>query len=357
MSEELNALFSEAIANRIFPGASIWLSRGEEICAHAAFGTTAYDAEYSAPVTTDTIYDIASITKLFTATAFLMAARENKIAVETTLAHFLPDFEVQDKREIRLRDLMQHNSGIEIAIQDLVSVSPGEWVSRIAQAPLHAAPQAQVLYSCTNYFLLARVFEIFAAQPLDEWIHSRVLRPLGMKRTHWTPLKKFSKKEIAPTEIENGVVNHGIVHDEAARAWREYSGAASCGNSGLFSTARDLARFAAWWRDDGVVNGKQFLAREDVELALQNPVPEVHNGVRRGLSWQVDAKLYMSEKAPPDSIGHAGFTGPTLWLNRSTRHVCIVLNNRVYPSHEGDNRFPVHRQASRWLMKTAAQSE
>ena len=354
MKNELNTLLEEAIANRISPGASIWLARGDEVLAHAAFGTTAYDAEYSVPVSTETIYDIASITKLFTATAFLMAARENKISIDTPLSHFLPEFGVLDKREIRLRDLMQHNSGIEIAIQDLVPISPSEWISKIAQAPLHAAPSTRVLYSCTNYFLLARVFEKIARQPLDKFIHARVLRPLEMKRTHWTPLKKFSKKEIAPTEIAGKNVAHGIVHDEAARVWQEYSGAASCGNSGLFSTARDLARFAALWRDDGVFEGRQILAREDIEMALQNPVEEVQDGMRRGLSWQVDAKLYMSEKAPENSIGHAGFTGPTLWLNQSTQHVCIILNNRVYPSREGDNRFPVHRQIARWLMKNSS---
>jgi len=354
MTSELNTLLEEAITNRIFPGASVWLARGDEIFAHAAFGTTAYDAHYSVPVTTETLYDIASITKLFTATAFLMAAREKKISIDTSLAHFLPDFNLSDKREIRLRDLLQHNSGIEIAIQDLVSISPGEWISRIAQAPLHAAPTTRVLYSCTNYFLLARVFEKFVKQPLDKWIHSRILHPLEMKRTHWTPLKKFSKKEIAPTEIAGKNVAHGIVHDEAARAWQEYSGAASCGNSGLFSTSRDLAKFAALWCNDGVYGKQQILAREDIDLALENPVEEVQGGVRRGLSWQVNAKLYMSEKAPENSIGHAGFTGPTLWLNRSTRHVCIILNNCVYPSREGDNRFPVHRQIARWLIENSS---
>ena len=355
MLDELNALLKEAIANRIFPGATVWLGRGNEIFAHEAFGTTAYDAEYSAPVTRETLYDIASLTKLFTATAFLIAARENNISLETTLAHFLSEFGVLDKREIRLRNLMQHNSGIEIAIQDLISVSPSEWIARIAQAPLHAPPTARVFYSCTNYFLLARVFEIFASQHLDEFVEARVLQPLQMLRTSWTPLQHFPKDKIAPTEMEGENAVRGIVHDEAARAWQEYSDHASCGNSGLFSTAGDLAKFAALWCDEGVANGQQILARGDVELALENTVEEIQDGVRRGLSWQVNAKLYMSAVAPLNSIGHAGFTGPTLWLNRSTRHVCIVLNNRVYPSREGDNRFPVHRQIARWLMKNSSQ--
>lgn len=352
MIQELDALLNEAIANRIFPGASVWLAHGEEVPVHAAYGTTAYDAPYSAPVTNDTLYDIASLTKLFTATAFFMAARENKISIETQLARFLPEFEVADKREIRLRDLMQHNSGIEIAIQDLTDISPEQWIARIAEAPLQAPPLTRVLYSCTNYFLLARVFEMVVGWALDDWIGERIIRPLGMERTTWTPLQGFSEDEIAPAEIENGVAHHGTVHDEAARAWQEYSGHVSCGNSGLFSTSGDLAKFATLWRDSGVFGGRQIIAREDVESALRNPVGEVGGGLKRGLSWQVDSKLYMSEKAPPNSIGHAGFTGPTLWLSRETGHVCIIVNNRVYPLRDGDSRFPTHRQVARWLMKS-----
>lgn len=351
MLDELNAILEDTIARRIFPGATVWLARGEEVFANSAFGSTAYDAEYSVPVTTETLYDIASLTKLFTATAFLMASRENQVSIETSLAHFLPQFDGLDKRAITLRDLLQHNSGIEIAIQDLIAVSPDEWISRIATAPLHAAPRTRVLYSCTNFFLLARVFEMFAAEPLDQWIETRLLQLLGMKRTTWTPLQTFSKDEIAPTEIEDDVVNQGIVHDEAARAWQQYSGHASTGNSGLFSTASDLAKFAALWRDGGIYNGQQLLDPEDIALALQDPVVEAPGGPWRALSWQVNSKLYMSEKAPPGSIGHAGFTGPTLWLNQKAGHVCIIVNNRVYPSREGDSRFPVHRQVARWLMK------
>ena len=351
MLDELNAILEDAIARRIFPGATVWLAHGEEVLAHAAFGTTAYDAEYSVPVTTETLYDIASLTKLFTATAFLMASRENQVSIETPLAHFLPQFGGLDKREITLRDLLQHNSGIEIAIQDLVAVSADEWISRIAAAPLHTPPRTSVLYSCTNFFLLARVFEMFAAEPLDKWIETRLLQPLGMKRTTWMPPQAFNEDEVAPTEIEDGVLCHGVVHDEAARTWQKYSGHASTGNSGLFSTASDLAKFAALWRDGGIYNGQQISERDDIEQALHNPVVEVPGGVRRALSWQVDSKLYMSEKAPPGSMGHAGFTGPTLWLNRKTGHICIIANNRVYPSREGDSRFPVHRQVARWLMK------
>jgi len=353
MPEELNAIFGDAIARHIFPGATVWLANGEKVLAHAAFGTTAYQREYSAPVTTETLYDIASITKLFTATAFLMAARENNISIETPLAHFLPEFGSHDKREIRLKNLLQHNSGIEIAIQSLLEISPQEWIEKIAAAPLRAAPQKRVLYSCTNFFLLARMVEMMTKTPLDDFIAQEILHPLGMKRTTWTPLEKFSKDEIAPTEIENEIVCHGVVHDPAARAWREYSLHASCGNSGLFSTASDLAKFALLWRDGGIFENQELLNCNDCDLAFQETVVEENPKAQRGLGWQLDAGFYMSEKAPRGSAGHAGFTGPTLWLHPNTKHVCIILNNRVFPSRDNESRFPTHRKIARWLMKNS----
>src|SRR5690606_4768114 len=309
----------------------------------------------SRPVEAQTLYDIASVTKLFTTTALLIAARESKVEVGDRLPRFPPEFKTSDKEAITLRDLMQHNSGIKIAIQALAEVSPDEWIARIAEAPLHAAPTTKVLYSCTNFFLLARVAEKLAGAQLDDFIAARVLQPMQMTRTTWFPLRHFALDEIAPTEIQNDVATHGIVHDEAARAWQEYSGHASCGNSGLFSTAADLAKFAGLWSGDGTFNGHKILEESAIEEAFNDTVPELDPVAKRGLGWQLDARFYMGEKAPADVAGHSGFTGPTLWLSRSTRHICVILNNRVYPTRETASRFPTHRRVARWLMNAGAQ--
>jgi CubicO group peptidase (beta-lactamase class C family) len=352
-SAELRAMVNDAIARRVFPGAVVYLARGETVFAYEAFGSTAYDAEYSRPVTTRTLYDLASLTKLFTATAFLIAAREGKVDASTPLHRFFPQFKTAGKAEITLRHLLMHASGIEIAIQSLIEYSPAEWIMRIAAAPLHAAPGAQVLYSCTNYFLLARVIETLSNAPLDGYIAARVLAPLGTSRLTFYPLRHFAPDEIAPTEIDEktGRPFHGVVHDEAARAWQEYSGHASCGNAGLFASAEGIAQFARLWCDDGVIDKQQILQPSDIAQALGDTLPEGAEGMRRAWGWQLDAKFYMSEQAPTASIGHAGFTGPTLWLNRSTREVCIVLNNRVYPTRNGPERFPAHRRIARMLMQ------
>lgn len=350
ISSQLSSIVEAAIAKRIFPGAVVYLARGDDVIAHAAFGTTAYDAEYSGPVTTETLYDLASLTKLFTSTAFLIASRESKLDASTPAWKFFPEFQEGDKRAMELRDLLRHNSGIEIAIQSLIDISPAEWISHIAAAPLCSAPRERVLYSCTNFFLLARAIEILSGQALDEFIAKEILQPLQMERSSFYPREQVGSDEIAPTEIVDGKLIHGIVHDEAARAWQEYAGHASCGNSGLFGTASDLANFCTMWSNDGNYNGRRILTPHEIFASTICPIREPNTIAKRGWGWQVDASFYMGAHAPGGSIGHAGFTGPTLWMNRRTRDVCIILNNRVHPTRNGPERFPVHRKIARLLL-------
>jgi CubicO group peptidase (beta-lactamase class C family) len=345
-----SAIFEEAIAARVFPGGVVWLAQGDDLVLHQAFGTTAYSDPISQPVTTSTIYDVASLTKLFTATACLMAARESGHSIEAPVAEFLPDFNKAPLHAMTVRQLLNHSSGIEIRLQSLVDVPVEEWIVRIAAAPLRAAPGTRVLYTCTAYFLLGRIIELWTQMSLDQWIDNRLLQPLGLMRTYFRPLEHISTQQMAPTEVDvtTGQPWRGVVHDEAARAWESATGT-MCGNSGLFSVASDLARFARMWLDGGVYEGRQIIASEDVQRALYDTVPR-HN-YRQGLGWNIDAAYYMSLAAPPHSAGHPGFTGPTLCINPRTKHVVIILNNRVYPTRDGPYRMDYHRRIAEWLFQ------
>lgn len=367
---QLAAIFDEAIATRAFPGGVAWLARGERLLAHAAFGTTAYEDKYSCGATTDTIYDIASISKLFTMTVALIIAREAGIGIETPIRKFLRDWNPPSgsaAREITIRQLLNHTSGIEIAIQSFAprptiaghavaanhqQVPTSQWIERIAQSPLQGAPGERVLYSCTNYFLLARLVEAWSNCSLDDLIETHLLKPLAMERTSFYPLDNFSLDQIAPAEIDEatGKPWHGVPHDEAARVWMEQEGSA-CGNSGLFGTASDLARFARLWLDEGQSNGAQIIAIEDVRRALRDTVgAENYN---QGLGWHEDVSGWMSLQAPRGTAGHAGFTGPTMFLCPATRHVGIMMDNRVYPTRHGPIRMRFHRQVAQWLWTHA----
>jgi CubicO group peptidase (beta-lactamase class C family) len=350
---ELDAIFEEAAMRRVFPGGVVFCRRGEQITYHHAFGTTAYDAEYSRPVQRDTIYDFASVSKMFTLTAFLIAKREAGISENEPVARFLPSFEREDKRAITLKHLMRHNAGFEFHLQRLYGQPCETWIEKIAEAPLECAPDTKVNYTCTAYFLLARVIEKLTGQGADEFITREIL---GAMDLHWTGFKPFEMtihyknswrsptiETIAPTELkEDGTPYHGIVHDEAARQWQEETGG-YCGNAGVFGTAKDLARFCGMWLN----NGEEILHPDDVKAAFDDTVLENAEGsVYRGWGWQCGNKTYLGEYAPEGCCGHQGFTGPTFFINPRTQDTVIVLNNRVYPTRNGPARFLYHRKVA-----------
>src|SRR5690606_36659060 len=131
-------------------------------------------------------------------------------------------FESSPVAEITVRELLRHNSGITFAIQALKSTPAAQWNERIAAAPLGHAIGERVHYSCTNYYLLARVVEVVCGQPLQRFIEERIIEPLGLENTTFEPLQKYSIDRIAPTVINaaTGKPHHGIVHYKAARPWR-----------------------------------------------------------------------------------------------------------------------------------------
>ena len=360
-----------AINERAFPGAVVFCARDGDLKIHAAYGTTAYDDAISREVKTNTIYDIASLSKLFTMTAVLSVARELKIDITNCVSRFLPDFEYSNVQNITIRQLLNHTAGLGIEVQTLHETPTESWLQQIVNAELRDVSGNSVKYSCTNYFVLARLIEIWTSQTLDKWIEKNIIAPLEMTHTTFRPLIEYSLEEIAPCEIDDitGEAWHGVAHDEAARVWMREQGSAS-GNSGLFSTAEDLAKFAQLWLDEGFANGRQIVDARDVRRAFDDTVRAEHYA--QGLGWHQNVSSWMSLRAPLGTSGHAGFTGPTLWLTpshfasshgasstrtSSTRCVCIVLNNRVYPSREGTPRFKFHRRVAEWLLYDGERSK
>lgn len=340
------AVIERARQTRTFPGASVYFERDDErghAVLEVASGRLTYD-ENAPRVTPDTLYDLASLTKLFTLTAFVLVARQQNIDVDAPLCRFLPTFDSSDKREITLRQLMRHNSGISFAIQELSRAPAEMWQSRVCETPLHSAPGEKVLYSCTNFWLLARVLEIVGGATLDDVTRATILEPLHLTRTTLVPLQLVSHHEIAPTEVEpdahgDGVAVCGVVHDEAARAWQAQTQTCA-GNAGLFGTAREVAAFARMWLRDG----EDILRFDEVQRALEDITPE--SACFRAWGWQYDNRTF----APPHSYGHAGFTGPTLWLNVQRRELGVILNNRVFPTRHGPHRMPYHRELNKLFL-------
>jgi CubicO group peptidase (beta-lactamase class C family) len=276
------------------------------------------------------------LTKLYTLATALSVLREAQIPLETPLLRFFPNF----TPEITLERLMSHRSGIGFPIQRLEAVAATDWLTCIAAAPFHSAPGTIVLYSCTNYFLLARAIEQISGASLEALMSERIFKPLQLEQTVFEPT---TSQQVAPTERHDDGIWQGIVHDEAARSWRHQTGCCA-GNAGLFATAADVAHFAKIW----VQKGAGILHSDDVTRVFATRYPE--NSTWRGLGFQFDIASYMSEAAPNGSAGHLGFTGPSLILHPPTAQVAVILNNRVHPTRTGPDRLPYHKRIAAFLF-------
>lgn len=355
----LESILDRAIQARAFPGAVARLEwRGQVLT--VARGQRGYQAPFDGPIEERAVYDLASLTKMWTLSATLLSMRIQRLSPDTPLCELLPDFERPDKRAITLRHLMMHSSGIAFAIQSLVPhavrepVPREDWIRRIASEPLISEPGRSVLYSCTNYFLLARALKMDA---LDSPRHDLIAQ-VGSARGSLLTLHPSGQPSrfITPTEVdpETGQVLRGVVHDEAARFWSGGRNFSFAGNAGLFGDVAAVANFMRLWLAEG-----EFHA-QDIERALGDTLPEGPDGARRGWGWQIDNPLFCGRiglDAPRGSFGHAGFTGPTAWAHRATQSVCVVLNNRVHPTRDGPNRFPFHREVGALLGAFGRENE
>lgn len=336
---QFRAIVERAIESGTFPGASVHLGRGSEIVWSSGVGRLAYEAAFHEPVSVGTLYDIASLSKIYTLAVALCALAEANIAPETTpLCAFLPGFDAR----ISLEHLFNHSSGITRHLQSLEALPASQWVQELSGETLQTEPGRVVFYNCSNYFLLARALEKLTGQTLDELIARYLLRPLRLENTTFAPCDLGF---VAPTEAKRGEKGfwHGVPHDEAARAWREQTGT-SAGNAGLFATASDVARFASIWLLDGNNSPLPSIWRARSMMYLLT-----EGNATRGWGWQRDAAYYMGTLPPHESgrrsflIGHLGFTGTSLVLNPRAGEIAVVLSNRVHPSRLGPDRLPYVR--------------
>lgn len=326
-----SALLRDAIAHGVFPGATAWGARGATVLFDQAHGQLGLAPPFDKPVTPATFYDLASLTKIYVLGAALRCLRAHKIALDAPLAEFLPGF----SPEILLANLLGHSSGLELHLQTLAELPTEQWLPRIAATAPACAPGERVLYLCTNYFLLGRALSHIEGAPLETIVEKYLLKPANLRAT----FAPTDLTNVAPTETDGqGGYLCGIVHDEAARAFRAQTGDCA-GNAGLFSDAADVAKFGQlWWSD--------FFHPADVAAITARPLPEESGA--RGLGFQIDKPFYMSETAPPNAWGHLGFTGPSLVLHRESRNVIVLLNNRVHPTRDGPNRMKWHRDLAAW---------
>jgi uncharacterized protein YbbC (DUF1343 family)/CubicO group peptidase (beta-lactamase class C family) len=324
---------NEAVASGEIPGVVVLVGRGDDVLMHRAYGSRGL-LPHPVPMTVDTIFDLASLTKPFGTTLAVMSLVEHgAIKLDAPLGRYLKEFRDKQYNAITIRRLLTHSAGLAAYPPNKV-VSGGfpRAASAIAKMPLDYPPGSGFQYSDTGFILLAEAVRRVSGAPLDRYLERTVFKPLGLADTSFHP-KVSALPRVAPTEFVNGVLLRGEVHDQRARL---LGGVA--GHAGLFSTSADLARIIRMLLNRGALDGQRIFepatVKEMWETGLDN-----HTG--RALGWDVSSSFSktMSPYFPEGSVGHSGFTGTAVWIDPPTRSYLIVLSNRVHPYGGGAARI------------------
>lgn len=329
--QKIDRVLARAIKAGGFPGGAVVIGRRGATVLEKGFGNLSWSSR--APVVPDqTIYDLASLTKVVgTTTAIMILFDEGKIRLDDKVAKFIPEFGGGAKDDITVQHLLEHRSGLP-AGRDLwrIALTPDEARRAVIETPLECSPDRCMIYSDLGPDLLGFIVEAVSGQRLDEFLQKRVFEPLGMRETsfrpHWT-----LRERIAPTELTppRGYPLRGEVHDENAFV---LGGVA--GHAGLFSTATDLSVFAQMMLNGGEINGVRIVADSTVARFTRN----APSRGTRALGWDTcghdgSCGKYLSTRA----YGHTGFTGTSLWIDPDRDLFVILLTNRV---HAARVRFP-----------------
>lgn len=346
-------VLADAIERRLFPGAVVLVAHRGNIIHLAAYGTTMDNDPGSQPVTTDTIYDVASLTKMFTATAALQLYDKGLLDLDAPAASYLPGLRASG---VLVRHLLTHTSGLSLRLSSLRDYSPEDIRAAIYALEPAEQPGTRVAYVNVNTLILGDIVARIAGKPLDVALSNLILNPLDMQTTCFCPPESWLAR-TAPTEIDaawRARLVQGEVHDESTWA---LGGVA--GHAGLFSTAQDIWRFMQMWLDSASADassptsGIRLLRPETVAQATRVQtagllLPTEGLAFHCGLGWMKEHPIIMAN-APADTYGHTGFTGPTMVVVPSYALCLVILSNRIYP-----RRGPAtHHEVTAQLVRTA----
>jgi len=334
---KMDAEIDQAIAEGKLPGAVLWIEHAGNRY-QKAYGDRTVLPE-SEPMTRDTIFDMASLTKVMATTPAIMLLLERElIKLDEPVFTYIPEFKANGKEALTVRHLMAHVSGLAPGLPASPPWSGYEKGIELACAEKPINPAGTFFrYSDINFITLGEIVRRVSGTNLDGFVAKEIYGPLKMKNTGYLP-KKSDWHRIAPTEKEGNAMLRGVVHDPTAR---RMGGVA--GHAGVFSTAADAARFARMMLGSGQLEGVRIFKPETVKLMTSVQSPEAVEA-RRGLGWDIDSGYSRprGELFPLGSYGHTGFTGTALWIDPFSDTFWILLSNRVHPDGKG-NILPLQK--------------
>lgn len=340
--ERIDELVERAIAERQLPGAVVLIGRGDDTIYKKAFGNRALRPEVE-PMEEDTIFDVASLTKVMaTTTSVMRLLEEARVHLHDRVATYIPEFAKYGKEDITIRHLLTHMSGLRPDLDLAFEWRGSEEAIRLAteEVPI-ARPDERFIYSDINFFLLGDIVRRVSGKTLDRYAREHIFEPLGMDDTMFLPPAEL-RERIAPTQLctpfgwpcrgPNQRMLRGTVHDPTSR---RMGGVA--GHAGLFTTAEDIERFARMLLNGGRLGRTRILSRLTVRMMTRLQTPPTERNAR-GFGWDIDSVFSRNRGTlfPFGSFGHTGFTGASLWIDPATREYVIFLSNRVHPDGKGN---------------------
>jgi uncharacterized protein YbbC (DUF1343 family)/CubicO group peptidase (beta-lactamase class C family) len=327
---QMDKAITAAIAAKKLPGGVLWIEHGagaDVSTYHRAYGNRSVDP--IEPMTEETVFDAASLTKVIATTSGIMLLREmGQLSLDTPVSAYLPEFKAPSQVGITIRHLMTHTSGLRPGIGGPAGWSGYEKGIQLATSEEPTAkPGAAFRYSDVNFILLGEVVHRVSKRPLNQFVEQEIFLPLGMTNSYFLPKNAAI---TAPTTWETNAFVRGVVHDPTSR---RMGGVA--GHAGLFTTASDLARFSRMLLNNGALDGRQIFKPETV--ALMTSVQSPAETPRRGLGWDIDSPYAgpRGKLLPVGSYGHTGWTGTSLWIDPFSRSFIIFLANRNHPTEAG----------------------
>jgi uncharacterized protein YbbC (DUF1343 family)/CubicO group peptidase (beta-lactamase class C family) len=345
----MDSVINESISKRELPGAVVLVSRKGRVVWNKAYGARTVEP-FRERMTTNTIFDLASLTKVIaTATSIMILIERGKVRLSDPLSKFIPEIKGEGRERITIEYLLTHRSGYAPDF-DLRERWTGydEAIKRLISEPLRSAPGTKFIYSDIGFIALGEVVHRVSGISLDQFARQNIFDPLGMRSTGFRPRRSLVRR-IAPTEKRRGQLSYlgdnprdaggeadkwlrGEVHDPTS-----FRMAGVAGHAGLFSTARDVAIYCQMILNKGTFRGARILSPASI-AAMTQPRLVAENGWSRGLGWDIDTNFSTNrgDAFPPGSFGHTGFTGTSIWIDPATDMFVVFLSNRVHPNGKGD---------------------
>lgn len=349
----VDSIINQAIAEGNIPGAILVVGHNGKVVYRKAYGSRALEPRRE-PMTLDTVFDLASLTKVIaTTTAVMQLVEQGKIRLNDPVAKYLPDFAQNGKEDITVRQLLTHYSGLAPDL-DLDTAWEGKNTAfQLAFVePPETTPGSGFVYSDINFIMLGALVEKVSGETLDVYTERHIFAPLKMTHTRFLPPAAW-RPRIAPTQYdEKEHMLRGVVHDPTAR---RMGGVA--GHAGLFSTADDLAKFA-----QALLDGGDGILSPLTVAKMTQPETPPSASILRGFGWDIDSPFSSNrgDLLPVGSFGHTGFTGTSLWIDPTTQTYIILLTNSVHPRGKGNAiglRVKVATEVAAALPLTADEKE